>query len=236
MIRFVVMLFLVMNANVSFAEEELILTAHNNDGEIYPYILNFENRTPSYLIILFPGGDGNLDPKIIDGKLAYKLKGNFVIKTRNMIVDHDFATVATNSSQSVERIQAIIDDIYSRFPSVKIYLMSTSNGTFDSLFLSAYLSDKIAGVIHTSYLKKISTLDAKLYKNRQLIVHHEKDGCSFTPFVSAEYAHEKYGTDLIVMEGGISVGDPCEPLAHHGYNGIRKETIEAIKNWIKQDQ
>jgi hypothetical protein len=36
------------------------------------------------------------------------------------------------------------------------------------------------------------------------------------------------------MEGGISVGDPCEAFAHHGYNGIEKETVYAIKNWIKQ--
>lgn len=36
------------------------------------------------------------------------------------------------------------------------------------------------------------------------------------------------------MEGGISVGDLCEPLAHHGFNGIESETIAAIKQWIKK--
>jgi hypothetical protein len=36
------------------------------------------------------------------------------------------------------------------------------------------------------------------------------------------------------MEGGVSVGDPCEPLAYHGYNGIESATIDAIKKWIKQ--
>ena len=36
------------------------------------------------------------------------------------------------------------------------------------------------------------------------------------------------------MEGGISVGHPCEAFAYHGYNGIERETIDAIKKWIRQ--
>jgi len=35
------------------------------------------------------------------------------------------------------------------------------------------------------------------------------------------------------MEGGISVGDPCEPFGHHGFNWTESETIDAIKKWIK---
>jgi hypothetical protein len=216
------------------AAEELILTAQNKDGEAYPYVLNYESPTPKYVIILFPGGDGNMNPHMKEGKLIYGYKGNFVIKARKYIVDNEFATVATNSTQSSERVQAIISDIYRRFPETRIYLMGTSNGTFDTMSLAGYLSDKIAGVIHTSALSRISTLDAKQYKNRQLIVHHRNDTCKVTPFYSAEAANKKYGTELIVMEGGISVGDLCEPLAHHGFNGIVKETTDRIKDWIRQ--
>ena len=216
------------------AEEELMLTVQNKSGDPYPYILNYESMAPKYVIILFPGGSGVMNPHMQDGKLVYAFKGNFVIKARKYIVDKDFATVATNSTQSSERIQAIIDDIYKRFPQTKIYLMGTSNGTFDTMALAGYLSDKIAGVIHTSSLSRISTLDASKYKNRQLIVHHKDDICKVTPLASAESANKKYGTDLIVMEGGISVGDLCEPLAHHGFNGIVKETADKIKEWIRQ--
>jgi hypothetical protein len=77
-------------------------------------------------------------------------------------------------------------------------------------------------------------LDAKKYKNRHLIVHHRHDGCHRTSFGAAEAAHSRYGTDLIVMDGGMSVGDPCEAFAYHGYNGIERETVDAIKKWIKQ--
>jgi hypothetical protein len=216
------------------AGEDLITTAHNNSGEIIPYILNYANLTPRYVIILFPGGAGNMDPHLEDGKLVYGFKKNFVIRTRRFIVDNEFATVATNASQSKERIQAILDDLKNRFPTAQIYLMSTSKGTFDSMELAGYLSDKIAGVIHTSSLARIAAFDAGQYKNRQLVVHHRDDGCQVTPFSAAQASHDKYGTELIAMEGGISVGDPCEPFGHHGFNGIESETIAAIKQWIKQ--
>jgi len=230
----VVIFALSLSVQFCSAEEELITTAQDKSGETIPYILNSENYSPKYVVILFPGGNGNMDPHMQDGKLVYGFKGNFVIKARKYLVDNEFATVATNSTQGEERIQALINDINKRFPASKIYLMGTSNGTFDTLSLTGYLSDKIAGIIHTSSLRQISTLDASKYKNRQLIVHHKDDTCRVTPLSAAEASHNKYGTELIVMEGGISVGDPCEPLAHHGFNGIVKETVDSIKNWIRQ--
>ena len=216
------------------ASEDLITSAHYQSGEVVPYILNYTNLTPHYVVILFPGGSGEVNPHMVDGKLVYKFKNNFLVRTRPLMVDAEFATVTTNSTQSVQRIQAILDDLSQRFPAAQIYLMSTSNGTFDSLKLAEYLSDKIAGEIHTSSLDIVSSFDARKYKNRQLLVHHAHDACRATPFGSAQVAHEQYGTELIVMDGGISVGDACHAFAYHGYNGIERETIAAIKQWIKQ--
>ena len=36
------------------------------------------------------------------------------------------------------------------------------------------------------------------------------------------------------MSGGQPQGDPCEPFGYHGFHGVEKETINAIKTWIKQ--
>jgi hypothetical protein len=60
------------------------------------------------------------------------------------------------------------------------------------------------------------------------------DVCQLTLFGPAKSSHEKYGTDFIAMEGGISTGDHCEAFSHHGYNGIERETVEAIKKWVVQ--
>jgi hypothetical protein len=222
------------SASVCHAAEELITAAQYQNGDPVPYILNHKNLSPKYVVVLFPGGNGNMDPHIEEGKLVYNFKGNFVIRTRKFIIDDEFATAATNSTQSPERIQVILDDLKNRFPAAKIYLMGTSKGTHDTMALASYLSDKIAGEIHTSSLQSIASFNATQYKNRQLVVHHRNDGCRATGYNNAEASHTKYGTELITMDGGISVGDPCEPFGHHGFNGVEKETIDAIKEWIKK--
>jgi hypothetical protein len=223
-----------LSAQWSLAGEDLITTAQYASGESVPYVLTYKTLAPKHVVILFPGGMGNVDPHMEKGKLVYKAKGNFLLRARHFIVDHEFATVATNASQSAERIQAVIDDLKNRFPGAQIYLMGTSRGTFDTVALADYLSDKIAGEIHTSSMWHIASFDTRKYANRHLIVHHRNDACHATPFAAAETSHERYGSELIVMEGGISVGDPCEAFAYHGYNGIEQETAAAIKRWIKQ--
>ena len=215
------------------AEELVTVNAANYDAAV-PYILNYRNLTPKFVVILFPGGDGNLNPRIEDGQLVYAQKGNFLLRTRKLLVDDEFVTVATNSSQSPQRIQVILDDLNKRFPGAPIYLMGTSNGTIDTIELAGYLSDKIAGEIHTSSRSRVSSFDTRQYRNRHLLVHHKQDSCHVTPFSAAQAAHDKYGTELIVMEGGESKGDACGPHAHHGYQGIEGRTIASIKQWIKQ--
>ena len=228
------MLTLSLHSLPSLAAEELISSARYPSGETVPYILNSEAVAPKYVVILFPGGSGIVDPRIETGRLVYGLRGNFLIRSRPLIVDEDFATVTTNSTSSPERIQAVLDDLKRRFPQARIYLMGTSNGTVASTDLAGYLSDKTAGGIHTASRSHIYSFDARKYRNRHLVVHHKDDGCRVTPFSAAQASHERFGNDFIAMEGGISVGDPCEARGYHGFNGIERETIEAIKQWIRR--
>ena len=232
--RFFLVMFLLLFVKASCADEELLTASYSESEKGVPYVFNHIGMNPRYILILFPGGNGVVDPKIVDGRLVYKAKGNFLLRARQYFVDEEFATVATNSTQSSTRIQALIDDLNHRFPQAKIYLVGTSKGTFDTLELASYLSDKISGEIHTSSMQRISFLNPKDYKNRQLIVSHRQDSCSVTPVSAAQASHDKYGTELLLMEGGISVGDVCEAFAHHGYNGVEKETAEAIKSWVRR--
>lgn len=234
LLRTLLALVLFIAGQRSIAGEELIATAVTADGNPVSYILDSASPMPRYLLILFPGGNGIVDPHLENGVLVYGKKGNFLLRARKHLVDGEFATVTTNSTQAEERVQALIDDLKRRFPMAAIYLMGTSNGTHDTMRLAPYLSERIAGEIHTSSLRQIASFDSRAYKNRHLIVHHKNDECRVTPFAAAETAHERYGTAFIAMTGGISVGDPCEAFSHHGYNGIERETSEAIKHWIRQ--
>lgn len=230
-IRFVPSFFLAL-ASVCFASEDFVV-APMKGGEPVPYILNRGEASPKYVLILFPGGDGVVNPRMEDGKLVYQKKGNFLLRAREYWVDEEFATATTNSTRVEERVQALIDDLSVRFPSARIYLVGTSRGTDSTLSLAEYLSDKIAGEVHTSSMSRVAWFDASKYKNRHLVVHHRLDACRVTSFAAAESSHTRFGNDFIAMDGGISVGDPCEAYAYHGYNGIEKETVAAIKAWIK---
>jgi len=223
-----------LSVRCCFAAEELVTSARYANGEAVPYVLDTAGPSPKYVVILFPGGTGNMDPRIENGRLVYGFGGNFLIRSRPHIVDQEFATVSTNSSRSEERIQAVLDDIKRRYPEARIYVMGTSNGTDSSMSLAGYLSDRIAGEIHTSSLNAISRFDARKYRNRHLIVHHRDDPCPYTLYSSALASHENYGTELVTMEGGMSTGNRCEAFSHHGFNGIERETIDTIKKWIKQ--
>ncbi len=221
-------------AFAAHAAEELVTTARLPNGDAVPYVLDSVSPDPKYVVILFPGGSGQLNPRMEDGKLLYGFRGNFLIRARPHFVDKDFVTVSTNASDSEERIVALLDDIRRRFPAAKVYLAGTSNGTGPTMRLAGFLQDKAAGVIHTSSRAQIYSFDGKAYRNRQLVVHHINDWCRVTPYSGALRSHEKFGTELITMEGGVSVGDACEAFAHHGYNGIEKETVDAIKQWIRK--
>jgi hypothetical protein len=38
--------------------------------------------------------------------------------------------------------------------------------------------------------------------------------------------------ELLTFDGGVSVGDPCEALAYHGFNGIESDVVTKIVQWI----
>jgi hypothetical protein len=40
--------------------------------------------------------------------------------------------------------------------------------------------------------------------------------------------------ELLTFEGGKGQGDPCEAMAYHGFNGIEREVVEKIADWINR--
>jgi len=215
------------------AADELVTTAHYANGEAIPYMLTTGGKAPKYVTVLMPGGVGRLEPHLEDGQLKFLSRGNFLIRSRELFADDEFAAASTDSTFSAERMQAIVDDLHSRFADAQIYIVGTSRSTYSTMRLAEPLDDKVAGFIHTSSMDSIASFDTRNFKSRHLLVFNKNDSCRATHPASAEYSHEKYGTALIAMEGGMSLGDPCEAAAYHGYNGIEQETVNRIKAWIR---
>ena len=222
-----------LSSGPAHCADDLVTSAHYANGESVPYILTTGPTPVKFVAILMPGGVGRLEPHMESGQLQFLSTSNFLIRSRGLFADNEFAAASTDATYSAERMQAIVDDIHMRFAEAEIYIVGTSRSTYATMRLAEPLDGKVAGFIHTSSMDGIASFDTRNFKSRHLLVSHKDDSCRVTHPASAESAHEKYGTSLIVMEGGITTGDPCEAAAHHGYNGIENETVERIKAWIR---
>jgi hypothetical protein len=202
-------------------------------GGSVPYILTTGGTLPTYAVILMPGGRGILEPRIDqNGKLAFRMGGNFLIRSRALFATGPFVAASTDATTSPERILAIVGDLQKRYGPIKVYVVGTSRSTESTMALSAPLDGKVAGFVHSSSMSAIATFDTRKFTSRHLIVLHKLDACRVTRPAAGEVSHRTFGTELIEMDGGKSTGDDCEAFAYHGFNGIERETVDKIKAWI----
>jgi len=193
------------------------------DGTTVRYLLTItDSQTPTYAVILMPGGNGIMSPQ----------SGNFLIRSRSIFAEGPFVAASADATNKPERIMAIISDLQRRYPGVRVYVVGTSRSTEATMALAHSLDGKVAGFVHSSSMNSISSFDPRGLKSRNLIVLHKKDYCQVTKPSNGIASKQSYGTDLVEMDGGRSIGDACEAYAYHGYNGIERETVDKIKQWI----
>jgi len=219
-------------ARPALARDELATPARSGSGETVPYILTTKPGTPAYAVILMPGGQGRVNPRMEGAKLVFAGGGNFLIRSRELFADGRFVAVSTDATSTPDRMLAIVHDLEARYGKIPIYLIGTSRSTEATMTLAKSLDGMVAGFIHTSSMNGVAGFDPRGLKSRNLIVLHTMDACRVTSPSSGMASHRKYSTELIEMSGGKSTGDDCEASAHHGYNGIEQQTVDAIKAWI----
>jgi hypothetical protein len=216
----------------AWARDELVTSAVTPGGETIPYILTTKDGTPSYAVILMPGGTGVLNPRMVNGALAFAFGGNFLIRSRELFADGRFVAASTDATSTPARILAIVQDLQRRYGKIAVYVVGTSRSTEATMALAGPIDGQVAGFVHSSSMNAISGLDPRKYKSRHLVVYHLKDLCRVTNPSNGAASRTSYGTEVIEMEGGKSVGNECEAYAHHGYNGIEAATVDRIKAWI----
>ncbi|CAN5670808.1 hypothetical protein BH10PSE6_BH10PSE6_55410 [soil metagenome] len=202
------------------------------DGMSVPYVLTAGSK-PAYAVILMPGGAGIMSPRLNpNGRVAFGMGGNFLIRSRALFGSGPFVAASTDATSTPGRILAITADLQRRYGPLKVYVVGTSRSTEATMKLAEPLDGRVAGFVHTSPMNSISSFDPRRFRSRHLIVVHRLDACRVTRPSNGEASHRSYGTELIVMDGGKSTGEDCEAFAYHGYNGIEAETVEKIKAWI----
>jgi hypothetical protein len=232
-------LVLIASVPVAWADgddgDQLIETARTTGGDVVPYVLTRSGlRNAETIVILMPGGHGQLDPQVVDGQLVSDLAGNFLIRSRALFADNRTVAVSTNATSDADRMGAIVADASRRFPQASVFIIGTSRSTLATMDLAVSMDGQVAGFVHSSSMQGIADFDTRPLKSRQLIVHHANDQCRATPYDAALANHDRYGTPMITMTGGVSRGNPCQAKAFHGYDGIEAETVGRIKDWIAQ--
>jgi pimeloyl-ACP methyl ester carboxylesterase len=209
---------------------------------------------PRATVILFAGGHGGLGI-FPNGSLKWG-DGNFLVRSRQHFLEQGLTTIVVDAPsdrpnlagfrqtpEHLADIKAVIAWVrqQDRHP---VWLIGTSRGTQSAAFVAtqARAPEGPDGLILTSTILKdakgrpVPAMPLEQLSVPTLVVHHEEDGCSYCLYgdigtLTAKLAHLPR-QQLLPIRGGTSRGDPCEAYAYHGFNGLEREVVAQIADWI----
>ena len=220
-------------------------------------LLVLDAPSPRAAAILFAGGHGGL--RIGDDGEPRWGRRNFLVRSRALFVERGVtvAIIDTPSDRAsppflagfrqsaghVADVRAVIAWLRER-TRAPVWLVGTSRGTQSAAFVATALpgADGPDGVVLTASIlrddrgRPVTAMPLERVRVPVLVVHHEDDACRACPFartsdLMARLAHVAR-RELLPIRGGASVGDPCEALAHHGFNGREEEVVERTVAWM----
>lgn len=252
---------LFVGAGPAWAQSERVVEIATRPGITQRFLVlapEAPTAAPKAAVILFAGGHGGLQLSP-QGRFGWGA-GNFLVRTRALFASQGLlvAVIDAPSDRQVQPflggfrqrpehtadVQAVIAWLKQR-ANVPVWLVGTSRGTQSAAFIATALPPAAGGpdgLVLTSTLmidprgRGVTAMPIENIRVPVLVVHHREDGCEYCKYADVPRVMEKLTTaprkDLITAEGGISRGDACEAMAHHGYNGIEREVVAKIAEWI----
>ena len=223
-------------------------------------LLLLSPREPKATVVLFAGDDGGLHIAA-DGRFQYgNLVVNFLVRSRQLFVEHDLAVAIVDAPSDRQGfpfrnlsgfrqtpahaadIKAVIAWLREHVEA-PVWLIGNSRGTESVGYVATQLRgrDGPDGIVLTSTIladgdRSVPAMELETLRIPVLVVHHEEDGCRFCLFRDMPALMHKLDAvpkkELIAVKGGVSRGDPCQAWAYHGYNGIEREVVARIAEWI----
>ena len=213
---------------------------------------------PKAIVILFAGGHGGL--QITSSGSFQWGENNFVVRSRHLFADNGLLVAVVDAPsdrqnppflggfrqkpEHVADITAVIAWLKQK-NNIPVWLVGTSRGTQSAAFIATQLAPADGGpdgIVLTSTIltnkKSRPVLKMPLRKIQvpTLIVHHKDDGCVHCKYDDLPKLMDKLTAaprkELLTFEGGKNKGNPCAAMAYHGFNGIEKEVVTKIADWI----
>jgi pimeloyl-ACP methyl ester carboxylesterase len=244
-------------ANNSWAQPLRTVDIPTRPGVTQRFIVITPEK-PKAAVILFAGGDGGLTLEA-DGRIP-KLAGNFLVRSRQLFADQGLTTVVIDAPSDLQAppylagnrqtaghvsdVKAVIAWLREQ-AKIPVWLIGTSRGTQSAAYVATQLPPADGGpdgiVLTASILRDARTravpeMELDRLRIPVLVAHHRQDGCRLCLFADVPLLMERLTAvprkELLAFDGGISVGNPCEARAWHGFNGIETEVVERIAAWI----
>ena len=218
-----------------------------------------EPDKPKAAVVLFAGGHGGLQ---ISSSGSFKWgQGNFVVRSRELFVSRGLMVAVVDAPsdrqnppylggfrqkpEHVADIKAVIAWLKQQ-AKLPVWLVGTSRGTQSAAFIATQLAPADGGpdgVVLTSTMlteipggRPVPKMPLGRIQVPTLVVHHKQDGCEHCKYDDLPQLMDKLTAvprkELLTFEGGKTQGNPCEAMAYHGFNGIEKEVVTKIAEWI----
>ena len=241
----------------NLAHPNLVVTAKRDGYTISGLVSHLEGvKAFQHGIALFPGYPGIMRLSEIDGQPRFDLRGNFLVRSRRHWLDGETLVVvvdapsdqwATFTQQFRERprygadVAALLNEIGHRYNVEGWTFAGTSEGSV-SAFHAARMNPQLAQrTILTASLFQATRNGPGLFSaswaelsGQLLWVHHEDDPCPYTSHRDAKAFSQKSLRPLVTVRGGGPWrGAACEAFTAHGFAGVERETVGAMRSWVK---
>lgn len=213
---------------------------------------------PAGVVVLFAGGHGALDIRD-DGSYGWG-RGNFLVRSAGLFTGGGLVSVVIDApsdriaqglyhfrdgAEHARDVAAVIAHLRARF-ALPVFLAGTSRGS-ESVANAAIRLPGAEGpdaiVLSASVLvpndggTDLLRMDLGAIVVPTLIVHHRDDACRVTPFDRVDTLRERLTAApvvaVLVYEGGVAQGNPCQARHHHGFNGIEVQVVDDVVTWLR---
>ena len=219
--------------------------------------LLLEPAAPKATVLLFAGGHGGLR-LLPNGSLQWGV-GNFLIRSRQLFANEGLlvAVIDTPSDRQTPPylggfrqrpehaadIKAVIAWLRQR-AKLPVWLVGTSAGTWSVGYAATEVSGAEApdGIVLSATItnhdkfRPVTGMPLERIRLPVLLVHHENDECPRTRFADMPALLDRLSNapkkQLLAFNGGHNRGDPCEAMAHHGFNDLERDVVRQTVAWI----
>lgn len=215
-----------------------------------------EAKALRYGIALFPGHPGILKLELEKDQPRYEMRGNFLVRSRRHWLDGETLVLVLDapsdqwaafpqrfraSPRYGADVAALLAIAAQKYGVADWTFVGTSEGSV-SAFHAARMNPQLARrLILTSSLWRatrngagLSDADYGALKMPLLIVHHEDDPCEFTAYRDAQRHAGKARSPLVTVRGGgPPKGGACQAFTAHGFVGVERAVVLAMRSWVK---